>query len=258
MACSACRWGGIPRYVLEKTNDEEQWLLTQAITTSKLADVQDSLGGNFAHGSVSNRILHLRVDPDFKSTYMQMASPWVAEQVAFHLWSQERDHLKQFVSAAADSGVLGGVRGNLWEGMCHSRLAAGGIFRTRDLSTPSSTIESLHLSPSKDRIVFDDWSAVRKADESTYCRPRASNKAAIDSVRQPAQLYQMTVAAEHGINCAGLKQAVESMRHSSGVALYFVVPPDRFFNFKAQKIQQGVGVAELRQAVKQCALEIPF
>ena len=250
------RWGGIPRYVLQKTSGVDQKVLTEAIATSKLADVRDSMGGTYAPGSVSNRILHLRVEPDFVETHMQMASPWVAEQVAFHLWKEERDHLKQFVSAAADSSELGGVRGNLWEGMCHGRLAAGGVFKTRDLSAPSSSIEDLHLSPSKDKIVFDDWSAVSKAEEGTYCRPRVSNNPAIDSVRQPAQLYQITVAAKHGINCAGLKRAVENMKHSSGVVLYFVVPPDRFVDFKEQKIQQGVGVAELRQAVKQFALEI--
>jgi hypothetical protein len=174
------------------------------------------------------------------------------------LWRQEQAELQLFVSAAVGMGELGGVRGHLWEGLCHARLAAGGSFRCRDLQSPGSDLVALELPPARTRTVFDDWESIQSCSAGTYCRPRQKNNAAVDAALQPDMLFQITVGSKHPVNCAGLAAAVAGMSEQGCIKLYFVVPPDRFSQFVMQPIQQGHGVQRLRQRVQQYALEIPF
>jgi hypothetical protein len=106
--------------------------------------------------------------------------------------------------------------------------------------------------------VFDDWQSIQRCSRGTYCRPRQKNNAAVDAALQPDVLFQITVGSKHPINCAGLAAAVAGMCQQEAIKLYFVVPPDRFSQFAMQSIQQGPGVEQLRQRVRQYALEIPF
>jgi hypothetical protein len=254
------KWGGIPRYVLEKVDPRSQKLLEDAIGACSVSLIAQSLGASSVHAEVSNRILHLRVraNTEYSETYTDWASPWVAERVAYELWRQQQVDLQVFVSAAVGMGELGGVRGHLWEGLCHARLAAGGSFWCRDLQSPGSDPFAIELQPADTRKVFDDWSSIQSCSTVTYCRPRQKNKAAIDAASQPDALFQITVGSKHSINCAGLAAAVAGLHQQEAVKLYFVVPTDRFSQFAEQPIQQGPGVQQLRLCVRQYALEIPF
>lgn len=253
------KWGGSPRYVLQKLDLEDQAALQQAIDSCSVKLVQDSLGNSSAHEEVSNRVLHLRVKADFINTYTTWASPWVAEQIAYKLWRTERQQLQLFLNAGTGLSDLGGVRGNLWEGLCHARLAAGGTYCCRNLDHPDSDPFGKSFPRSTNAKVFDQWSSLQQCADDTYCRPRVKNKAAVDSALLPEALFQITVSGSHSINCAGLLDSLNGLRSSTAVVtLYFVVPPDRFPTFKKQTIAQGTGVAELRQNVRQCVLEMPF
>lgn len=256
------RWGGSVRYVLEKLDREDQSSLQTAIDSCQTDSINKFVGGSSADAAVSNRILHLRVQPDSlcTKTHMTWASPWVAEQLAFKLWRDERAALASFVSAAAGMGELGGLRGHLWEGLCHARYAAGGGFSCRDLQSPEAPPFLLEVAAARSRIVFEDWQSeqMRTCQAGTYCRPRRRNVAAIDAAVQPDVLLQITVGQDHPVNCAGLARAVAGMQQQDAIKLYFVVPPDRFRSFPAQAIMQGKGVQLLRQRVKQFAVEIPF
>jgi hypothetical protein len=253
------KWGGSPRYVLQKLDLEDQAALQQAIDSCSVKLVQDSLGNSSAHDEVSNRILHLRVKADFINTYVAWASPWVAEHIAYKLWRTERQQLLLFLNAGTRLSDLGGVRGNLWEGLCHARLAAGGTYRCRDLDYPEGGPVDKSFLQSTNALVFDQWSSLQQCAHGTYCRPRVKNKAAVDSALLPDALFQITVSGHHSINCAGLLDSFNGLDSSTTVVtLYFVVPPDRFPTFKRQSIAPGVGVADLRHNVKQCVLEMPF
>jgi hypothetical protein len=253
------KWGGSPRYVLQKLDLEDQAALQQAIDSCSVKLVQDSLGNSSAHDEVSNRVLHLRVKADFINTYIAWASPWVAEQIAYKLWRTERQQLILFLNAGTGLSDLGGVRGNLWEGLCHARLAAGGTYRCRDLDYPEGDPVDKSFLQSTNALVFDQWSSLQQCAHGTYCRPRVKNKAAVDSALLPDALFQITVSGHHSINCAGLLDSYNGLHSSTTVVtLYFVVPPDRFPTFKKQSIAQGVGVADLRHNVRQCVLEMPF
>jgi len=254
------KWGGIPRYVLEKVDSRSQDLLEEAIGACSVHLIQQSLGASSAHAEVSDRILHLRVqaESEYGKTSTDWASPWVAERVAYELWRQQQADLQMFVCAAVGMGELGGVRGHLWEGLCHARLAAGGSFRCRDLQTPDSIPVALELQPALTRKVFDDWHSIQHCSTGTYCRPRQKNNAAVDAALRPDVLFQITVSKRHPINCAGLATAVSGMSQQGCIKLYFVVPSGVFSEFTEQPIKQGPGVQQLRQRVKQYALEIPY
>ena len=122
------RWGGIPRFVLEKLDEANQGLLAQAIASATLPVIMESVGHISAHPEVSHRILHLHVEADFVTTTVRWASTWVAEEVAMRLFQYETNQVIAFLSGAAVSKDLGGIRGILWEGHCHRVLAAGGKF----------------------------------------------------------------------------------------------------------------------------------
>jgi hypothetical protein len=52
-----CRWRGIPRYVLDKLDDAEQGLLTQAIDSANLASLVKAAGLSASPQDASHRIL---------------------------------------------------------------------------------------------------------------------------------------------------------------------------------------------------------
>ena len=249
------RWGAIPRFVFEKIDKSDQAQLDQAIAKCDAARVSKSLGGALADNSVSHRVLHIRVAANYVDAHMTWASMYVATRVAYKLWTEEEQQLRLFLSATASKGEYGGLRGVLWEGFCHARLAAGGRFASRALSDGS--LLYVDLPRDSHEVVFDKWSDVTTISSDAYLRPRVWNKASIDSARQPGYLYQITVARDHRINCAGLWDAVENM-HNKSSDVYFILPPDRFASFQEQHIAQGKNVAELRTLIKQFAVEMSF
>jgi hypothetical protein len=253
-----CRWGGIPRYVLEKLDEVDQDLLQQAIDSANLASLVKTAGLSASPSDASHRVLHLRVEPDFKKPRMVMASVNVSGAVFYRLWEQEKDALREFLSAAAGEQGVETFRGNLFEGFCHRQLAQGGEFDVRDVSDPSSSVEKVKLPPSATPYVFDSWREVKGRPDGEYFRPRSKTNEAVDAGMQPDVLFQITVSKRHDLKCAGLKKAVDSMKQSEAVKVFFTVPPDAFEQFKPVAVGQGTGVAAVRQAVKEYALKVGF
>jgi hypothetical protein len=191
---------------------------------------------------------------------MEMASPYVSEKVAYKLWEKEKEALQLFLSVSAGEKGPEAFRGNLWEGFCHRKLAEGGLFEIRDLLASLSRVPDLKLGSSTTHI-FDDWKEVERLPAGQYFRPRSKSNGSVDSGMQPNILFQITVSDEHDLKCLPLQKAFDSMeskKQSGTVNVYFVNPPDTFHRMKATKIGKGTGVGNLRDAVKQYALEVRF
>ncbi|GAQ91775.1 hypothetical protein KFL_008520010 [Klebsormidium nitens] len=259
------RWGGVPRYVLEKLDTTNQNLLERAIGRTDLTALKQAVGDPESPQAASHKLLHLRANPDFQTTYMEMASPYVQELVAFKLWENESLALELFLSAATDDPTVAGFRGNLFEGFCHRRLKNGGTFRVRDLA--SGSVDEIVLQPTRKALAFASWQEVEaETDDERYFQPLNRRTAAVDGGMQPDKLFQFTVSAEgkknKGLVFASLRDAVRSMKNKSEVKLFFVLPPDQFFEAKEVKIAgsgKGMeGVAQVRKVLKQFALEISF
>ena len=69
-----------------------------------------------------------------------------------------------------------------------------------------------------------------------YCQPIARNFPAVDAVKLPGSLFQMTVSLSHSINYTALKSVLESMPDCASYDLYFFVPEDIFSDFASQSI----------------------
>jgi hypothetical protein len=247
-------WGGMPRYVLDKVLEVDQQEIHQAMDRSSIDIVKQALAGSSSHHEISDLLLHVRVEADFISTRMDWASDWVAERFAQRAWQQEKERLIEFLSVSHGLPELGTLRGRLWEGVCHDRLAAGGCFRVKQLGEGGS-IEQVELQPCTSRLVFEDLREVGGAADQVYCKPRAANFPAIDSVRQPGSLFQITVAKKHGVNGDGLERATVCMRAPrQDIHLYFVVPPPFFESFKEQQLLGSQRAAD----IKQYALEVTW
>ncbi|GAQ93517.1 hypothetical protein KFL_016040010 [Klebsormidium nitens] len=255
------RWGGIPRFVLEKVDSDAQALLEKAISTTPLKVLVDSVGSQAAPNEASHKLLHLRVRGDFETTVMVMASVYVTHRVAYQIWKNEKEALRTFLSSSEGEGSVGALRGNLWEGFCHARLIEGGQFRIRDLSDPLlSTSDKIFQRPAAAPLVFDKWDDIQGKQDGQYLRPRSKTNESVDSATQPNVLFQITVSKRHDLKGAGMKKAIEFLRQNGpgAVELYFALPSDAFMKFQGSDIKQCPGIAEVRRAVKQLALEVSF
>jgi hypothetical protein len=91
--------GGSPRYVFSKLDSEDQLSLQQEVDTCTVQHIHTALCGAAAYAAVSDRLFHLRVQPDHVTASVQWASHWIAEQVAHRLsdsvWNSDRDQLAE-------------------------------------------------------------------------------------------------------------------------------------------------------------------
>ena len=122
------RWGGLPRYVLERLTPSAQSKLPASIGRSSVPLVKEAVFGCSSESSVSDLLLHMVADADFQDAGVEWASPWVCERFIEKALKVERESLISFVRVSRGP-ELGVLRGRLWEGLCHGRLAQGGTFR---------------------------------------------------------------------------------------------------------------------------------
>lgn len=85
--------------------------------------------------------------------------------------------------------------------------------------------EQWTLPASSNMQTYDSLKSVPCQDDGVYWVPLAPNEKAIDSLRQPSMLFQMTVAAGHEINATGLHNAAKRLVLPDP-ELIFVVPAD--------------------------------
>ncbi|CAG8701888.1 2263_t:CDS:1, partial [Funneliformis caledonium] len=268
------RWGGIPRFILEKSLDSSQQNhLEDAISKSnwKLFEFV----GEIDHANdVSHRIIHIHTNLPSEEEEMNeegeeifyiqkfilFASEWVAEKVMNRLESNYSQQLRNFVTASSSENEYSTLRGVIFEQIAHRILQKGGSFNIRPLE--SDFISSTIVIPERIKLVFND---INKIEDGKYCQPIQKNFTSIDAVVAPNTLFQMTVSKSHPINMSGLKKLVEKLGGKSGtnhIYFYFVLPKDLYDNYQAQHFHTtGKTVAKLiprwiTNRVKQYALEI--
>jgi hypothetical protein len=243
-------------------DSDAQALLEQAICRTPLKVLVESVGSEAAPNEASHKLLHLRVREDFETTVMEMASVYVTHRVAYQLWKNEKENLRMFLSSSEGEGSVGALRGNLWEGFCHARLIQGGQFRIRELSDPllTTSIKILNPPPGAAPFIFDSWQDIQGKQNGQYLRPRSRTNESVDSAVQPNVLFQITVSKRHDLKGAGVKKAIEFLQQNGpgAVELYFTLPSDSFMKFQGSEIKQCTGIAAVRKAVKQFALEVSF
>ena len=254
------RWGGIPRYLVDKTSEAEQSKLQLAIQQSDLHLVIQSFNGLNVLPDVSHKLVHIVADKKtLNKTGTAWASVYVQQQTILQACEKESFAVKTFIKSAGGIPEIAGYRGTIFEAWCHSRLMKGGLFTVRDLDKNESETVQFPCLLGKFEI-FDDLSEIMKEPNHKYWRPASKSLPAIDALVQPNILHQVTVSSDHEINASGLLGALDVLSEPEETRFYFVLPEDTFKTFTKQRIKGRRGLSEEVQkrlrSVRQFALRI--
>jgi hypothetical protein len=253
------RWGGIPRWTVEKISSNDQSKLMAAVDQCSIQLVLESMRGLAAHPTISHKILHICASEDtLKRTCIQWASPWVEQQVMLRACERESLAVQLFVRSAGGIPEIAGFRGNLLEPICHAKMMKGGMFKIRNLDNgKEETVTFSNTMPNLE--YFKDVSDISSSN-GVYFRPVSKCLPAIDALMQPNILLQMTVSQKHPVVAHGLLQALSALTDADNARLYFVVPENEYATFSKQGIKNikkmsGENKALLR-SVQQFALMV--
>ena len=227
------RWGGVPRYVLEKAHDQDaQQSLGRALSLAKVSVLQDAAGSLDLADTHSHKLMRINVDDDYEQADTTFASDFIADRVISGASTERLKEMTAFLAGSQDVGVLGALRGHLFEAFAHDAILRGGDFEVRSLGNSAVGRSTVTFSQSTKRW-FRTSSELKDFGELDYCRPISKNFGVIDAIRMPCSLLQMTVAPKHDIDERLLGVLLDSLAEASEYVLYFVVPDYMFDNFKA-------------------------
>jgi hypothetical protein len=226
------RWGGIPRYVLEKVGDVSAQLdLERAFSPKNLELALKSVGELDTSSEACHRMLHITT-----------SSPYVVTGL-------------DFVSCEK-SPLFAQLRGDCFEALAHEKLAAGGEFQVRELA-PAGGVKNIRLSQATVRRFSGnkpgDLAVLCSFSVGDYCQPLIGTFPVVDAVVLPSTLLQMTVSWRHDVKEDTLEKILDALSLKTA-ELVFVVPPDKFYDFKEPLFKSE----SLRQRVTQKALCVSF
>jgi hypothetical protein len=234
------RWGGVPRFVLEKLRDKAaQGELDAAIATADLGVVDRCTGEVDSAPETSHRLLHILTQRPYIEKSIAFGSAHIANVVLSKLLQQQRVQLAAFLSSSAGDSTTSGLRGVLFEAFAHRALRAGGTFRMRRLD--GSAEEVLQLEGCSGLRLLNRAEDLTGLPSGLYCQPTAGNFPAVDAVRLPNTLFQMTVSLSHPVKQAALAAVLQQLPEASSYELFFVVPEDIFGAFGAQNYLNARG-----------------
>ena len=255
-------WGGIPRYILQFTDIEDQQLLTDAVKECSITDLASCMRDISKASKASHRLLHMSVNTNYTKGPVVFASSWVRDSLIQEYPQSEQQQVRAFMEASGGEPMVADFRGKLWEHHARRTLQGGGTFLCRDLGDIDKepfTIELEQYAASRGVWDSTDIAALENGAYG-WCRNRTFP--AIDVAVQPDKLFQVTVSGDHGIDVRGLVAAVRAMRAPiDQVRLYFVVTPDVFRRYTKQtlkRIRGDLEAALLARSVSQYVLKLDF
>ncbi|KAK3806776.1 MAG: hypothetical protein J3Q66DRAFT_375100 [Benniella sp.] len=264
--------GGIPRYVLQKPSEslglfpdelgraerEAYGLIQRAIDQVTDATVyiqcfskaEDSL-------AISSRILHRWPTDDHSDFEFRWASEHIQKAIYDKLDQQSwRKVLEMIVRAEGGEGLF-------FEYVAHILRKGGYTFEIKELAE-NATPGRLEIPKRPTVNVYQraaDFRELGKKEGTLYI-PATPNFPCIDAALGADKLFQMTMSQDHPIKQTPFKEIIDAIREGFGgtLNLYFVVPEERFENFKRQSYLNNDGlvskaVPQEVQAVKQFALK---
>jgi len=250
------RWGGIPRYVLEKVGDVSAQLdLERAFSPKNLELALKSVGELDTSSEACHRMLHITTSSPYVVTGLEFGSDYIRARATELLLKFQRKELCYFVSCEK-SPLFAQLRGDCFEALAHEKLAAGGEFQVRELA-PAGGVKTLRLSQATVRRFSGnkpgDLAVLCSFSVGDYCQPLIGTFPVVDAVVLPSTLLQMTVSWRHDVKEDTLEKILDALSLKTA-ELVFVVPPDKFYDFKEPLFKSE----SLRQRVTQKALCVSF
>ncbi|ETI30206.1 hypothetical protein F443_22676, partial [Phytophthora nicotianae P1569] len=97
----------------------------------------------------------------------------------------------------------------------------------------ASTVISFRRS--EKAVVFNHSNEIVAAANTSYLQPAVKNYQSVDAIIKPDILFQVTGAHKHPCKQKGLHDVLKLLGNPAAPRLYFVLPPDRFADFKYQR-----------------------
>ena len=132
-------WGGIPRYVLEKSaSDQEMKVLMNALSSTTATAILSSVNAAFTADTFSGKLIHIVVGDgvapcryDFTQYSLDYASPLVKEMLLKQFDSEVIGGLEGMLASTRRGPYLQYAQGHIFEDVVHQKLRAGGTFPLR-------------------------------------------------------------------------------------------------------------------------------
>ena len=154
-----------------------------------------------------------------------------------------RSELRAFIANSARQPALATLRGLVFEPFVHRLLGSGGQFEYQVIDPLQPGVSIFHFAFDR-TSTFPSLDRIGRIEQDVYYAPQADNLAAADSfavLGEVLYIFQITVAAKHDVKRAGALDIVNTVEASIGrrgrrldFVLAFVVPPDRFQQYKRQ------------------------
>eukprot|EP00195_Chlamydomonas_chlamydogama_P012317 CAMPEP_0202904024 /NCGR_PEP_ID=MMETSP1392-20130828/27562_1 /ASSEMBLY_ACC=CAM_ASM_000868 /TAXON_ID=225041 /ORGANISM="Chlamydomonas chlamydogama, Strain SAG 11-48b" /LENGTH=183 /DNA_ID=CAMNT_0049591463 /DNA_START=66 /DNA_END=613 /DNA_ORIENTATION=+ len=177
------KWGGRPRFVLEKAKDKSQQAqLGEAIAFGKssLSSTLHSLGESASPSDASDRLLTIQVGPDYIETYVTFASPYIRERVLSTLYDMDRVDIDRWLYSKAGRPMLETLRGSVFERITHDDICSSNFeVICKDLETGEPVQPPYPLPVNS--MVFKAYGEVSAAADQVYCRPASPTLGAVDA-----------------------------------------------------------------------------
>jgi hypothetical protein len=211
-------------------------VLIDAVKATVLANIKNPAAGEGLQSTNPHTVIHVRAGRDLKRRDSTIGSRWAMELIVQQALDQRLYDLYTFVELAAPGvyfNAFAGVRGTLWEVGTQLLLMRGGTFRQRQRDG-TGAIGNVTFPRSTTVFMFNNVTDIKGQSDDVYCRPFSEQYPLIDSARQHTDLYQFTVAKQKkDYDAKHLWTAVSSLNcEPHEVRMYWVVPPNRFFDFK--------------------------
>jgi hypothetical protein len=259
-------YGGIARSLFLNFRTPNQPLRNLFVVTDVTTAINEVGSTDLNHQKVSGMILHLIPDNTLRQISYQWGSTAIMETAFETMFKVSKSKIVTFLHAGIGLH-LGTFYGLLFEPYFHARVTQQGYSgRIRKLMTPASRGTSVPLSMENSAAPEHpkrNWYGAKKLETEVYTHsipvqrlhhfhlhtdiqsdkynvPDRKNFAAVDAIA-PAlgEMYQITSADSHsikGIHLRPLRKVFEKyLATGERVKLIFVVPPNRFENYKAQK-----------------------
>lgn len=234
------RWGGIPRFVLEKLNDPAaQLTLDAAVAVTDLQKLQAAVGSIDAAGDLSHKLLHIIVEKPYIRYHVSLGTMYIADKVVQKLANEQKDAFELFLRTST-SPLMAKVRGILFEEYAHRRLSPGGVFKIKQLVESAGAGEERELELLASVVCsIREVKDIAPFQQGDYLKPSISNFPLVDSILYPDKWFQMTVSQKHPVSHVLAKKILDQIPGDVHVSLYFVVPPDVYDDFQWQPIVES-------------------
>jgi hypothetical protein len=253
--------GGVPRSLFIEIEGAIK-NLDDAIRSSDIKSMIYSVGTSQQSKDTSNLVVHHTVventtrkieydkytgktdlKPAIAEKYinpiLRFASDYVAEEILTNIKIMANDDAKYFLIASigSDKGMLGSIRGHMFEAFAHRQLSRGGDFKIKSLIDENNFIQTESIFPikRKNAKIFYNTSQIISLGPDDYGLPITKNYQSIDSliIDNNLYLFQMTVSNSHPVQQQQLLNIINYFPgNNKDIYLIFVVPDDIKCNWK--------------------------